>query len=57
VNHPKPIKGPPGAPSRWWLPAAYAYIEVLRRRSEEREANRAGRKSDKQPEHASHAPQ
>jgi hypothetical protein len=34
-EHPKPIKGPPGAPARWWLPDAYAYIEILRRRSEE----------------------
>ena len=40
-DHPKPVKGPPGAPARWWLPDAYAYIEILKRRSEERERQRA----------------
>jgi hypothetical protein len=40
-EHPKPIKGAPGAPHRWWLPDCYRYIEVLRRRSEERERQRA----------------
>ena len=44
-DHPKPIKGPPGAPARWWLPDAYKYIEVLRRRSDERERARAERAS------------
>jgi hypothetical protein len=34
-EHPKPIKGPAGAPSRWWLPDAYRYIEILRARSDE----------------------
>jgi hypothetical protein len=34
--HPKPIRGPKGAPHRWWLPDAYDYIEILKQRSEER---------------------
>jgi hypothetical protein len=40
-DHPRPVKGPKGAPSRWWLPDLYQYVEVLRRRSSssaEREA-------------------
>jgi len=41
-EHPKPIRGPKGAPNRWWRPDAYAYIEVLRRRSEDNERRRVG---------------
>ena len=39
-DHPRPIKGPPGAPHRWWLPDAYHYIEILKARSDERERQR-----------------
>src|SRR5690349_12521324 len=39
-DHPKPIRGKPGAPSRWWLPDAYRYIEILKQRSDEREGAR-----------------
>jgi hypothetical protein len=40
ADHPRPIKGPPGAPARWWLPDAYRYIDTLRRRSAECEQKR-----------------
>lgn len=39
-DHPKPLKGPKGSPNRWWLPDVYKYVEVLKRRSEEREQQR-----------------
>lgn len=35
-DHPRPVKGPKGAPSRWWLPDAYEYIKILKQRSEQR---------------------
>ena len=38
-DHPRPVKGPKGAPARWWLPDAYQYIGVLRQRSDERASN------------------
>lgn len=38
-DHPRPVKGPPGAPSRWWVPDLYKYIEVLRQRSDARASN------------------
>ena len=41
-DHPKPVKGPKGAPCRWWQPDAYKYIEILKQRSEERERQHAG---------------
>jgi hypothetical protein len=35
-DHPRPVKGPKGAPARWWLPDAYRYIEILKQRSQDR---------------------
>ena len=39
--HPKPVRGPKGSPNRWWLPDVYAYVEVLKQRSDERERGAA----------------
>lgn len=36
AEHPKPIRGPAGAPCRWWLPDIYRYAEKLKQRSEGR---------------------
>jgi hypothetical protein len=37
-DHPQPVKGPKGSPSRWWLPDAYEYVEIRKQRSEKRGA-------------------
>ena len=39
AEHPKPLKGPKGAPARWWLPDAYQYIAILKQRSDERSSD------------------
>jgi hypothetical protein len=37
ADHPRPaVKGPKGAPARWWLPDIYRYVEVLKQRSSSR---------------------
>ena len=41
-DHPKPVKGRPGSPHRWWYPDVLNYIEVLRACSRERERERPG---------------
>ena len=40
-DHPKPVKGRPGSPHKWWLPDVHRYIDVLRARSEARERGAA----------------